>query len=1060
MQQLRLAKEETDAEGVDTDLMSRVLPIMGAGNLKKLMSLHVLVSGMSGLGAEIAKNLILCGCGSVTIHDTQPAQWVDLASQFYLTEADVGKNRAEACLARLAELNPYTKTKAHTGALEEGFLDQFKVVVLVDYNSQEELLRVSDYCHSKGIVFIKTDCRGLFSCVFCDFGEEHLVQDATGEEAKQAIITSISQANPAVVTTHEEKPHGLHEGDYVQFSEVEGMTEINFTGAVTHPTAAIKVTKINGLYGFEVDIDTTNFKPYAANGLVNEVKIEIPVKSKSYRDALEVPGEFIISDFAKFGRAEQLHFGFQALLAFQAQHDGALPEPGNAEHAAEIVKLATELNNAAKEKKDVHTVEEIDADIISKLAITARGSVNPLTAFAGGVVAQEVLKVTGKFNPIHQWFYFDSLECLPPEDEAHQVDRTLKGTRYDGQIAIFGNDFQHKLMNLKTFLVGAGALGCEFLKNFACMGVSCGEQGKLTLTDMDNIEKSNLSRQLLYRDRDIGKMKSVCAKRAACEMNSQFNIEVHEIPVGPDTEDTFNDQFWQELDLVINALDNIKARLYVDGQCVRYQKPLLESGTLGTKANTQVVLPRKTESYGSSRDPPDAAIPMCTLKNFPHQIEHTIEWARDKFAGYFTNAFEDANNWVSGDDFVKSLEAMESAAAKKERLQSAVTFLDMFQGGQVTFEDCVRWARLQFQDLFYNIIEQLLFNFPKNAVTSTGAPFWSGPKRAPTSIQFCEEDETHIQFVVAAANLLAYCFRVEDPRSKDVEFVKKVVSTVEVPPFVPKQGIKIKSGDDDKTPEGSEDDEEIVANLLARLEALPKNKFPVAEDGRCFNPISFEKDDDTNFHVAFMTHASNLRAANYHIPPADFHKTKKIAGRITPAIATTTAMITGLVGLELYKTILLLHDKEDKFPLEKFRNSFVNLAVPTFVQSEPLPCAVHKSDPAKKKRYYPEGWTLWDSFVVDEGDVTFKQLLQIFEEKHKLVISSISCGTSLIYNPFFPAHKARMDTKISEYVKNHVTSYQIKPTDKHIQLVVLVEDVDDDELEVEIPDPLLLKFRE
>ncbi len=66
-----------------------------------------------------------------------------------------------------------------------------------------------------------------------------------------------------------------------------------------------------------------------------------------------------------------------------------------------------------KAKEGVHTVEQIDEDLIGKLALTARGNLNPMAAFLGGVVAQEVLKVVGKFNPIHQWFYFDSLECLP-----------------------------------------------------------------------------------------------------------------------------------------------------------------------------------------------------------------------------------------------------------------------------------------------------------------------------------------------------------------------------------------------------------------------------------------------------------------------------------------------------------------------------------------------------------------------------------------------------------------------------------------------------------------------
>ena len=71
-------------------------------------------------------------------------------------------------------------------------------------------------------------------------------------------------------------------------------------------------------------------------------------------------------------------------------------------------------------------------------------------------------------------------------------------------------------------------------------------------------------------------------------------------------------------------------------RCVYYNKPLLESGTLGTKGNTQVVIPKLTESYSSSQDPPEKSIPICTLKNFPNAIEHTLQWARDVFEGQFT----------------------------------------------------------------------------------------------------------------------------------------------------------------------------------------------------------------------------------------------------------------------------------------------------------------------------------------------------------------------------------------------------------------------------------------
>jgi len=141
-------------------------------------------------------------------------------------------------------------------------------------------------------------------------------------------------------------------------------------------------------------------------------------------------------------------------------------------------------------------------------------------------------------------------------------------------------------------------------------------------------------------------------------------------------------------------------------------------------------------------------------------------------------------------------------------------------------------------------------------------------------------------------------------------------------------------------------------------------------DKNTIEPVQLEKDDDLNFHIAYMHAASTLRARNYKITECDFGKTKMIAGKIIPAIATTTAMITGTVLAELYKFVQGFTD------LEKFKNSFVNLALPLFVFSEPDPTKKTKSvefDVALQGplKAIPEGFTIYDKITIKQGSLTF-----------------------------------------------------------------------------------------
>lgn len=142
--------------------------------------------------------------------------------------------------------------------------------------------------------------------------------------------------------------------------------------------------------------------------------------------------------------------------------------------------------------------------------------------------------------------------------------------------------------------------------------------------------------------------------------------------------------------------------------------------------------------------------------------------------------------------------------------------------------------------------------------------------------------------------------------------------------------------------------------------------------------------------------------------------------------------------LELYKAV------QNK-PVEAYRNTFANLALPLFAMAEPIP--------PKMFKYNDLSWSLWDRWVL-EGDLTVQQVLDWFTAKG-LNAYSISCGQALIYNNLFPKHKERLGTKMSELVKT-VAKCEIPEYRSHFDVVVACEDENDEDMDV----PLIsIKFR-
>ncbi len=146
---------------------------------------------------------------------------------------------------------------------------------------------------------------------------------------------------------------------------------------------------------------------------------------------------------------------------------------------------------------------------------------------------------------------------------------------------------QDRLLNSTALIAGVGALGCESAKNLALMGLK-----KLIIIDNDVVELSNLSRQMLFRDHDIGSPKVIAAERELKEMNPSIEVETHyesieNVPI----------EKFQEADIFLSSLDNFEGRRYLNSLAVSINKPFIDAGTHGFFGHVRVIIPHVTPCY-------------------------------------------------------------------------------------------------------------------------------------------------------------------------------------------------------------------------------------------------------------------------------------------------------------------------------------------------------------------------------------------------------------------------------------------------------------------------------
>ncbi|XP_057309540.1 ubiquitin-like modifier-activating enzyme 6 isoform X2 [Hydractinia symbiolongicarpus] len=963
---------------IDDSLYSRQRYVLGDGAMQELAKAHVLIVGLGGVGVEVAKNVILAGVKSVSLFDNNAVKLEDLGTQFFLRQEDISNNltRAVACCKRLHELNPYVNIDVVESLDNIEILTKYQCVVVTEMLFEDQV-KMNAFCRTQNppIRYISCDVYGVFSYLFCDFGDKFQVFDSDGEESKEIFMKSITKENPAVVETLDYRRHGLETDDSVTFREINGMTSLNFK--------TFRVKYINP-YSFSINCDTTKLNDYLHGGVFVKTKVTKTVNFSSLASQLTSP-DILLNDLSKLETPVQLLIGLISINKFASQNGSSFKDISV--KVDEVLKLAEDSNALMESKQN-----KIDSELVLSLIRTCEGKLPPLCASIGGIAAQEVLKaVSGKFSPLKQWVLLDAMEV------ANDADVTIKTSRYFSLNKCLKSSLIEKLKCLKLFMVGCGAIGCEMLKNYALLGVSIDPDGLITITDNDLIEKSNLNRQFLFRPWHIQATKSVTAAEATKEINPDLHILAHQNKVSSATqEEVYNDAFFEKQDIIVNALDNIEARRYVDGRCVANKRSLLETGTMGPKGHVQVIVPYVTESYSNQRDPADEDVPYCTLKSFPQVIEHTIQWARDKFESLFTLKPSSFNKfWENYPDPQQLVQNLSDSSQAPDGFGDAARLL---QKKPSDWTSCLVLGREKFERYFNHKALQLLHMFPLDTKLSDGSWFWQSPKRPPTPIDFSEKNLTHLQFVISYAKLVARVNDVEvKPEDLHEDYILRIINAVKVPEFIASNK-KIEVEEGDKPEKQQKIDEDKISLLISYLRdnnvATP-SKLSIEH---------FEKDDDANSHIDFITAASNLRAVMYNIEPADRYKTKRIAGKIIPAIATTTAAIAGLASIELLKVV-------DQQPLENLKNCFLNLALPMMVLSEP--------GAAPKTRITNDiEFTSWDHWEVHgHKEYKLKDFIRHFKDKYKLNISMVCQGVKMIYVPVMPGHKKRVNDTMLKLLK-------------------------------------------
>jgi len=1077
---------------IDFNLYSRQLGIIDVDTMKKLTKMNFLIIGLRGLGIEILKNLILEGPNTVDIYDPNYISMDDLNSNYFITEKDINKIRDETIIDRIKNINPNVNSKVlkdginnSENSLEKELLfiisniPNYNMIIISEFISKSILIKLNEECRklNKGLIY--TCSLGLCGFLFNDFGNEHIITSPFEEDDTFYPIKDIKQGEKTIIVL-ENSLEGfprINDENFIKLTGIKGMLELNNDN--------IYKPKYLSASEYEININSTNFNKYTYGGFLKVICIPKILKFKTFDEDILNPmkdkkREFI--NIPYIGRRDIVHSIIFALYNNENEYkkenstnkrsfiinSQLLPELNDIIISKKLTMIAKNYYDNSKNNKenwilaediydDESQLEEFDENLANNLFLYLKAELPPIVSFLGGVVAQEIIKITGKFLPFNQWFEFEFNYLSKKYNKdiiSKEINEKNEVSRYNEQIQIFGKDVQNKLASLNIFLVGCGAIGCEYLKNFTMMGISCkndDNNGFLTITDFDKIELSNLNRQFLFRENNIGQFKSEVAKHLINIMNNSCQIKAYTNYVGIETENIFSDDFWENQDIIFNAVDNVKARMYISDKVSIHKKYNVDAGTLGVESSNCFFLKNisstyKEQNFGKKEDEDNNGLTgMCTIHAFPTSIKHCIEWSRNEYSTIFSDFINELNQIISGDYeyLYKILFKKIFPFYKNLEIEDINNYFEILINK--SYIKAIQYSYIKFKIKFNFYIKDILKEHPEDSKDKNGNNFYTGSKHIPIILDLNineEIDNLILCYIKSYSNLIFDTFGLiksqEELKLNDNE-IKQICLNTNIPNYdnLNKKSLisKIKY------------DKQFCKNFIFDLKnkLLKKinnfNEFNLKE-------ITFSKDNMINSQYNFIYACSNLRAINFQIPQCNFLKVRSISSKIIPSIITSNAVTTGLASMQLYLLARLMIEKDNNNndilnndeALKLFRNYYINMGVNSYQFSYLPKVLLHN-----EKNDIPKDWTEWDSIILN-GPLTISEFISNIEEKYKVIIKSIHSEKSMIYNE--NDKKEIKNFKVEEIFEK-ITKATIKPNKKY--LIFYLSAKTRDGIEVKMP---------